>query len=152
MTPIRNCAKAIIVREGKILAVKYSDEGGEYFALPGGGQRHGETLPEALVRECHEELGVSIVNRGLRFIREYVGKEGESSWRDAEVHQVEFIYECELDQGQEPQGGYHKDLAQVEIVWLPIDSLSEYLFYPRELIAYLSRPLPVGIEYWGKVD
>jgi ADP-ribose pyrophosphatase YjhB (NUDIX family) len=69
MRPIRNCAKAIIVRDGSILAVKYADEGGEYFALPGGGQLHGETLPEALARECHEELGVSVRNQGLRFIR-----------------------------------------------------------------------------------
>ena len=30
MRPLRNCAKAIIIRDRKILTVKYADEGGEY--------------------------------------------------------------------------------------------------------------------------
>ena len=103
---------------------------------------HGETLPEALLRECREELGISVKNRGLRFIREYVGKDGESSWRDADVHQVEFIHECELDAGEEPKGGSHRDHTQVDIVWLPINSMTNYRFYPKKLIDYLSEPLP----------
>ena len=101
--------------------MKYADEGGEYFALPGGGQLHGEALPEALVRECREELGIPVRNRGLRFIREYIGKQGESSWRDASVHQVEFLFECEIDADDDPIGGTHRDHNQVDIVWLPID-------------------------------
>jgi 8-oxo-dGTP pyrophosphatase MutT (NUDIX family) len=150
MRPLRNCAKAIIIRDQHILSVKYADEGGEYYALPGGGQLHGETLPEALLRECHEELGATVKNKGLRFIREYIGKDGDSSWRDAGVHQVEFLYECELAAGQEPIGGSHWDHSQVGLVWLPIESIKAYRFYPRKLVEYLGRPLPDRIEYWGK--
>jgi 8-oxo-dGTP pyrophosphatase MutT (NUDIX family) len=152
MRPLRNCAKAIIIRDAKILTIKYSDQGGELFALPGGGQLHGETLPEALERECREELGVTVRNLGLRFIREYIGKHGDYSWRDAGVHQVEFIFECELNAGDEPMGGSHGDHSQVAIAWLPIATLPAHRFYPKELIQYLGRPLPRQIEYWGDVE
>ena len=37
---IRNSAKALIIRNGEMLVVKYADQGGEYYALPGGGQHH----------------------------------------------------------------------------------------------------------------
>ena len=152
MRPIRNCAKAIIIRDGQILSVKYSDEGGEYYALPGGGQLHGETLPEALVRECREELGISVKNLGLRFIREYIGKDQESSWRDADIHQVEFLYECVLEPGKEPRMGVHGDYNQVDIAWLPIPTISQYRFFPKILIKYLGSTLPDTIEYWGNVE
>jgi 8-oxo-dGTP diphosphatase len=117
-----------------------------------GGQLHGESLPETLLRECFEELGVKVRNLGLKFIREYVGKVGESAWRDAGVHQVEFLYECALATGEEPQGGMHRDHSQVGIDWLPIESLAAYRFYPKKLTQYLSHALPDQIEYWGKVD
>jgi 8-oxo-dGTP pyrophosphatase MutT (NUDIX family) len=152
ITPTRNSAKALIIRDRSLLAIKYADAGGEYYALPGGGQQHGETLEETLHRECIEELGVQVRNLGLRFIREYIGKDGESSWRDADIHQVEFIFECELDGGEEPKGGHHKDLTQVDIFWLPISSISEFRFYPKTLTSYLNQPIPDQIEYWGSVE
>jgi 8-oxo-dGTP pyrophosphatase MutT (NUDIX family) len=152
MNLIRNCAKAIIVRDARILAVKYVDEGGEYYALPGGGQLHGETLPEALLRECREELGISVRNHGLKFIREYIGKYGEASWRDADVHQVEFMYECEIVGNDDPRGGTHRDHSQVDIAWLPIDVITNYRFYPKKLMVYLDKPLPSEIEYWGNAE
>jgi 8-oxo-dGTP diphosphatase len=149
---IRNCAKAIVIRDRHLLSVKYSDAGGDYYALPGGGQQHSETLPRTLQRECREELGVNVENLGLRFIREYIGKYDESSWRDAKVHQVEFLYECQLRPGGEPRGGAHWDHSQVDVVWLPIDGISDVRFFPRKLIEYLGRPFPELIEYWGAVD
>jgi 8-oxo-dGTP diphosphatase len=152
MDVIRNCAKAIILRDRHLLSVKYADAGGEYYALPGGGQQHGETLPQTLQRECREELGVEVQNLGLRFIREYIGKDGESSWRDAKVHQVEFLYECQLRDGHEPRGGTHWDHSQVALAWLPIDGISGVRFFPRTLTEYLGRPFPKLIQYWGAVD
>ena len=152
MRPVRNCAKAIIIRDGYILSVKYSDEGGEYYALPGGGQFPGETLPETLARECWEELGILVNNLGLRFIREYIGKDHESSWRDADIHQIEFLYECALEPGGEPRMGAHGDHTQVDIAWLPITTISQYRFYPKALTKYLDRAFPQKIEYWGNVE
>jgi 8-oxo-dGTP diphosphatase len=152
MKPIRTCAKAIIIRDERILTIQYADEGGEYYALPGGAELHGETLPAALLRECQEELGVTVASLGLRFIREYIGSQGESAWRDADVHQVEFLFECALAPGEEPRMGSLPDHEQADIAWLPVRDMSLYRFYPKALVRYLGRPLPDSVEYWGSVD
>ena len=50
------------------------DRSGEFYLLPGGGQNHGETLKECLIRECYEELGVHVRVQKLLCTREYIGK------------------------------------------------------------------------------
>jgi 8-oxo-dGTP pyrophosphatase MutT (NUDIX family) len=142
----------MIIEDDRILCVTYADEGGDYYALPGGAQVHGETLPAALLRECREELGVAVVNLGLRFIREYIGSQGESAWRDAAVHQVEFLYECELPPDQQPGLGPSPDHSQVDVVWVSIAEIPRVRFYPKTLVPYLGRPFRAAVEYWGAVD
>ena len=55
---IRNAAKALILRDGKMLAIKISDGREEWYILPGGGQNVEELLPEAACREAAEEMGI----------------------------------------------------------------------------------------------
>lgn len=60
----RVTAKAIIFNSKEhILMVEY-DAGG--WGLPGGGIEHGESPQKALIRECQEELGVSLESVGTR--------------------------------------------------------------------------------------
>ena len=54
--PVRNSAKALVLHEGKILVNRCTSRFGDYYALPGGGQREGETLLEAVRRELLEEM------------------------------------------------------------------------------------------------
>src|SRR5262245_56058956 len=49
---IRVSAKAVIVRDDKLLVIAHRDADGEYFLLPGGGQERFESLHDALRREC----------------------------------------------------------------------------------------------------
>ena len=60
MRPIRTAARALIILNGKLLAIKMRDRSGIFYILPGGGQRHGETLREGLMRECLEEIGTDV--------------------------------------------------------------------------------------------
>src|SRR5699024_566285 len=59
--PVRNSAKALVLHEGKILVNRCTSRFGDYYALPGGGQREGETLLEAVRRELLEETGFRVV-------------------------------------------------------------------------------------------
>ncbi len=54
----RVAARVLIVQDNKVLLVK-EGIGGAWWALPGGGVDHGETVESSLVREVEEELGVS---------------------------------------------------------------------------------------------
>jgi len=52
---------AVVIHEGKILLVKRKNPPGKNFwALPGGSVRWGETLQEATIREIKEETGLLI--------------------------------------------------------------------------------------------
>ena len=52
----RVAIRVLIVQDNKILLVKEADD--NWWALPGGGVDHGETIEASLVREVEEELGV----------------------------------------------------------------------------------------------
>jgi 8-oxo-dGTP diphosphatase len=52
----RVAVRVLIVQDNKVLLVK--EASGGWWALPGGGIDHGETVESALVREVEEELGV----------------------------------------------------------------------------------------------
>jgi hypothetical protein len=42
MKPIRNSAKAIVIRDGYLLSIRNRDADGDWYILPGGGQNHGD--------------------------------------------------------------------------------------------------------------
>src|SRR6266542_2048173 len=52
----RVAIRVLIIQNEKVLLVKEAED--EWWALPGGGVDHGETVESSLVREVEEELGV----------------------------------------------------------------------------------------------
>jgi ADP-ribose pyrophosphatase YjhB (NUDIX family) len=133
MNHIRNSAKAVIIRDGCLLLVRNRDGGGDWFCLPGGGQNHGETLQEALQRECQEEIGVRVQAGDLRLIREYIGKDHEFAQHDGEAHQVEFMFECRIAPSDAPITGKTPDTQQAGIAWVPLSKLPDCNLYPKVL-------------------
>ena len=73
---IRTSAKAVIIQNGKLLAIKLNDGKEEWYILPGGGQDCEEMLPRTVEREVREEAGKCKV---LLFVIE--GVHGESFHR-----------------------------------------------------------------------
>jgi 8-oxo-dGTP diphosphatase len=141
MNGIRNSAKAIIIRRGCLLLIRNTDQEGDWYTLPGGGQTHGETLWEALQRECQEEIGVHVQVGQLCLVREYIGRNHEFAEQDAETHQVEFMFECWIDASFAPTTGATPDAHQTGVAWIQLSELENCRLYPRILREVLKNSL-----------
>lgn len=119
--PVRNSVKALIWRDGKLLAVRIAPEGKPFYVLPGGGQELAETFHDALRRECREELGAEIEIGELVLIREYIGRNHEFAAEHYDYHQAEFMFQCTLltPPGSHPQ--YNPDTYQEGYFWVSPD-------------------------------
>ena len=135
---VRNSAKAVIIRDGKLLVILKRDQEGPYAVLPGGGQKWGETLPESLIRECQEEIGTSVKVRKLLFIREYRSDLHEFAAVNPDMHQVEFYFKCKVSKDYEPAQGHMPDNGQVEVCWVALDQLDAIQLYPRTICSVLT--------------
>lgn len=153
MKPVRVSVKAIIIEEDRILCTKNVDPTGFFYLLPGGGQEPGESLVDALRRECREELGVRIIPGKLLYVRDYIGSKHEFAEHDSDHHQLELMFECELAEDDNLGAGHVPDAYQVGLEWLPLDSLGCYRFYPNALTSVLTSENPVALAgYLGAVN
>ncbi len=150
---IRNSAKAVIIQENRLLVLRKQDVLSAYAVLPGGGQRKGETLPEALVRECLEEINAPVNVGELLFVRDYIADNHEFAEYSEHLHQVEFYFACTLPQGVELGNGSHPDPGQLEVCWVALNALDEANLYPRQLVPYLANLQAVNrTVYLGDVN
>jgi 8-oxo-dGTP diphosphatase len=138
MRPVRISAKAIIIQDGKLLTLHKMGEEVEYYALPGGGQNGGETLPEALRRECMEELSLEVEVGQIVYIRDYISANHEFARFNSESHILNIVFACRILSGV-PQPGSVPDSRQVGIEWLPIDDLPNLPFFPQQGIPSIRR-------------
>lgn len=144
---IRNSAKALVINDGKMLALKLTDETGDFYIMPGGGQLPGETLIEAARREVAEETGLDVAPREAVFIIE--GVRGESFQR------VDIVFLCDYI-GKRRDIERHFDNNQRGVEWLEISRLSALPLYPSKLrkpimrlFAGEPRPVYLGNEEIG---
>ena len=153
MKRLRNSAKAVVLRDGRLLALQKKDAHGVYYVLPGGGQRPGETLRQALQRECLEEIGAAIEVGVLRFVREYIGRHHEFADLHRKRHQVEFIFEAHLRGDDAPAKGEDPDRRQIGLEWIPLDRIEQYPLYPAVLKDLLqAEPGGESPVYLGDVN
>ncbi len=77
-------ARAIILKNDKILVMYRNKEGSEYYTLVGGRAKDDETLEQALVREVKEETGLEVIAARLVFVEQH-----------PEPYNEQYIYLCE---------------------------------------------------------
>jgi len=153
MRAIRTAARALILHEGKLLAIKMKDKSGVFYILPGGGQRHGETLTEGLRRECLEEIGTEVEIGDLLYVREYIGKNHEFRRAHHAFHQLESVFRCHLPAPSEIGPGSEHDKKQVGVEWIPLEELSERRFLPRTIKDFFKDgSFHPGSNYLGDVN
>lgn len=133
MNPIRNSAKAIIIKDNKILLTKNKNTFGEFYLLPGGGQNAGETISDALIRECIEEISTEVKIKELKFVRDYIGKNHQFSDFDKDIHQIEYMFLCEIDKEYIINNGNYPDVYQIGVEWVDLSELKNILIYPQIL-------------------
>ncbi len=121
---IRTSAKAVIIKDGKLLAIKLNDGKEEWYILPGGGQESEETLPEAVEREVREEAGINVKCGDLLFVIE--GVHGE------DFHRVDLIFSCDY-LGEVTDSELHCDTNQTGTEWLNLAELNRLPLYPSKL-------------------
>ena len=128
-------AAGLLFQSGKLL-ITQRPPGGHLAGLwefPGGKCEPGETLPECLQRELHEELGV-VVN-----VRECV-ETLEHAYPE-KIVQLSF-YRCALVIG-EPEGREGQSIK-----WVGLDELGQYQF--PEADAQLLEKLKANPDWWGE--
>lgn len=145
---IRNAAKAIILHQNKILLNRcYSPGTGEYYALPGGGQRPGESMEQALIRECREETGYTVIPEGfLALYEEIYTQESIQQQYPRHAHKILHIFKCRIDQA-EPAAPTELDRWQRGSVWVEIADLGAITLHPacvcENLCALIQSDRPV---------
>ena len=120
---IRTSAKALVIRDGRMLAIRLHDQDGDFYIMPGGGQNTGELLPAAVEREVAEETGIAVKAGDAVFIIE--GEKGEES------HRVDIVFRCEYL--GESDAERHTDWNQTGYEWLDIATLNTAPLYPSKL-------------------
>lgn len=152
---LRPSAKAVVVKDGRVLVNHHRPAGGspDWFGFPGGGQRPGETLADALRREVAEETGCLVEPIRLLWVRELIVALRPHLPFDPADHAIEFMFESRLidDRGAPT----HVDTDQIGTVWLSPDEIAGRLFYPGALAAAVAgflRGAPPGPVYLGDVD
>ena len=84
---VRNSARSIIIRNGKVAMVhslKY-----DYYKFPGGGIEAGENPVEAMIRETREEVGLTVILDSVK-LDEMVSQDLDS-YESGEGYRLEFM-------------------------------------------------------------
>jgi ADP-ribose pyrophosphatase YjhB (NUDIX family) len=143
ITPsIRTSVKAIIQHDGLILVIRYHDDRGYWYTLPGGGQQQGETLIAALRREVAEETGLMVRVGSLRFVRDCLATPNSRALPPG-FHQVELFFSCELE-SRDSRGASALDPGQVGFEWRRIEELRAVCFFPQSLLDAIEQGLKFG--------
>lgn len=106
----------------EILLMRYTYGGQEVYALPGGNPDRGERLPETVVREIREELGVS-VDVGEMILA------GEMLLTERSDDVLHIVFAARNLQGRPTLNP--AETTALEIVWQPVAHLPTLNLYPN---------------------
>jgi 8-oxo-dGTP pyrophosphatase MutT (NUDIX family) len=149
---VRPAIKALIVRDGALLVTVNTHWTPLFYLLPGGGQQFGESMHEALVRECREEIGAEVSVGDVAFVRDYIGSRHEFAEQDSHYHQIEVVFWVTLEPGEEPSHGPDGDSFQTGIAWVPLDELDDAPLWPMALKQWLLADPAERPTYLGDVN
>lgn len=129
---VRSTAKALIIKDNKILLNKcYDSNNGDYYSLPGGGQDKYENIYDAVIRECKEETGYEVTNIKFKGICEEIC-DNEDTRKNYQqyAHKLYHIFTCTpiSDIASSPT---ETDDMQLSCEWINIDEVESIRILPE---------------------
>ncbi len=90
----RLATRAIIVQDRRLLLVNAfpTSRGSNLWCAPGGGVATGQSLPDNLIREVHEETGLTVSVGELALVNEFHDPR-------TGYHQVDLLFRCRIIAG-----------------------------------------------------
>ena len=127
---IRLGASAVIVRDNKLLLVKFDDEiVGIHYNLPGGGVEDNELLEDTVRREVREETCMQVNVVRMLFVFEYVPT--EYRYKYGARHSMNVIFECIPQEHSEARLPDMPDKDQRDVSWVPFSELASIPLLPQ---------------------
>ncbi len=151
---VRSTMKAIVLHDGNVLLNRCFDPyNGTYYSLPGGGQQQGESMAEAIRRECLEETGYSVEPVRFAALMEEICLDPFILEHYAEyAHKMLHIFVCKLA-SEAKVAPTEIDDSQVAIEWVPLANVASMNLLPKQVKAYFLNladgvsPLYLGTSY-----
>lgn len=112
----------MIIKDNKILTLKYVYNGQPLYALPGGNVEDNENVAETLTRELQEELGVDILVKDLFSVAETYNPTKKSNV-------IHMTFKVDISKGEPIPDKSQTTTLGVE--WLDIDTVDEQNLYPN---------------------
>ena len=127
MTKPRLAVRGLILLENRLLMVNAWPGGkSDLLCAPGGGVEVGQSIPDNLKREVHEETGLGVEVGRMVLVNEF-----HDPTRG--FHQVDLYFRCRLISG-DPHGAWRDPEGIVEQrMWLTRDQLESHRYKPDSL-------------------
>ena len=127
---IRNTPRAVIIKDDQLLLIrKFCELRGERFALPGGAQDLGESLIDALKRECLEEINTNVSVGALLHVADCLKL--KDSQPPTRRHLLEYFFLCSVPDDYVPSSGHHPDKHQTGVDWISLTEIAHTPLLPR---------------------
>lgn len=152
-------ARALVLHRDHVLLLHAVEPGREYYFLPGGGVRHGETLQAACVREVREETDIPVKVVRPLYCREYIAARHKRrpQGMPAQQHAIALVFLCEVapevsQLAFAELGRFRRDHGATTVqglCWVPLAQISEVEIHPPQVREALLAGLPMdGISFW----
>lgn len=135
---------AVILHDGKLLATKNNDA--PYYCLPGGRVQMGESAEKAILREVHEELGISArIERPLWFNQAFFEEDVDGTI----FHELCVYFLLDVQDSVIPTDSKYfttqEGLKVNKFEWLTIEEVKKAYLYPTFLKQEIDN-LPTKLE------
>lgn len=123
----RLSVRGLVMRGNRLLMVN-AWPGGEsdLICAPGGGVDRGASLPDNLIREIHEETGLTVAVGPVVMVNEFHDPGGD-------FHQVDIYFRCTLVAGDPDADWIDPEGVVTERLWLTRPELEQRRFKPDSL-------------------